>query len=662
MARGWRPSAPARRRTLPKPRREVHDAATAIAPETTDHTADPRPAPLRVGILADTVDHPGGIGRYVREVLAALRSARPTSSSSSPRPQRGVAARSTELAGAAARAPRSSRPATTRSGSRSGTGTAPGAAFAAAGADGRDRLQAPRPAHARCPTVLVVHDVLTITRARENSPRQARAAPRAVPALAHRRDPAGRGERGDPDAARRARRRAGPRSATSCPNGMSTNLTTVDRGRPAGTRRRSRLRARGRRPLAPQEPRRAHRAVARPARRARCSWWSDPTPAPTRHGAARRCSTLERAGRAVWIRGAGDPALRWCYEHARVVLFPTREEGFGLPLLEAMTFHAPVVASDELALREVAAGAPTVTHVDADDRDGWRRAIEAAAATDRTAEPPRAAARRDHLGRAHRAAARDRPRASRHGLTAAARPPAARPPVVSIGDDRPRHAGAPVPAPLARRPRRRRRRPRDRAASPATASWLLALAIGIPTACAVALRPQRGVILLRRDPPVRRDHQAVRARVRGPVEAGRDPRAAGAHVRLPRGRPRRRRAASCPSWIWAVAGLLVLGLRVGADRRPPDRARRAAHQLLQHPARARHLAVPVHPARPRPPRHRVRRRWRSSRRSSACGSRSSASRTSTVSATSTATRSGSRPASPCGRSRRSTCRSRSAST
>ena len=105
--------------------------------------------------------------------------------------------------------------------------------------------------------------------------------------------------------------------------------------------------------------------------------------------AARRCSTLERAGRAVWIRGADDPALRWCYEHARVVLFPTREEGFGLPLLEAMTFHAPVVASDELALREVGGGAPTVTHVDADDADGWRAAIEAQSRPTAPTEPPR---------------------------------------------------------------------------------------------------------------------------------------------------------------------------------------------------------------------------------------------------------------------------------
>jgi glycosyltransferase involved in cell wall biosynthesis len=98
---------------------------------------------------------------------------------------------------------------------------------------------------------------------------------------------------------------------------------------------------------------------------------------------------LERTGRAVWVRGADDPRLRWCYEHARVVLFPTREEGFGLPLLEAMTFHAPVVASDEPALREVAAGAPTVTHVDADDADGWRAAIGARVSVPRRAEPPR---------------------------------------------------------------------------------------------------------------------------------------------------------------------------------------------------------------------------------------------------------------------------------
>jgi hypothetical protein len=45
------------------------------------------------------------------------------------------------------------------------------------------------------------------------------------------------------------------------------------------------------------------------------------------------------------------------------------------------------VASDELALREVGGGAPTVTHVDADDADAWRTAIVAGTADRTLAEP-----------------------------------------------------------------------------------------------------------------------------------------------------------------------------------------------------------------------------------------------------------------------------------
>ena len=217
--------------------------------------SSPTPSTTRAGSAATSARcSPRAVGATDVELVVAAPAARRR-------------ARSTDLAGARLARTIVSRRATTRSASRSGTGTAPGRAFAAAGADGRDRLQAPRAPDARCPTVLVVHDVLTITRARENSPRQAPAAPGAVPAIAHRRDPPGRGERGDPDPARRARPRAGPRSATSCPNGMSTNLTTVDRGRARRDSTDRGVRARGRRPLAPQEPRRAHRAVARSAGR-----------------------------------------------------------------------------------------------------------------------------------------------------------------------------------------------------------------------------------------------------------------------------------------------------------------------------------------------------------------------------------------------------------
>ena len=69
-----------------------------------------------------------------------------------------------------------------------------------------------------------------------------------------------------------------------------------------------------------------------------------------------------------------------------MVLFPTFEEGFGLPLLEAMSFHAPVIASTDPALREVSNGASTVTHLDPTDATAWRAALAMAVATDQTAD------------------------------------------------------------------------------------------------------------------------------------------------------------------------------------------------------------------------------------------------------------------------------------
>ena len=99
-------------------------------------------------------------------------------------------------------------------------------------------------------------------------------------------------------------------------------------------------------------------------------------PGPAQRGDDRAARASSRPpGIAVWLRGADDAALRWCYEHATVVLFPTLEEGFGFPLLEALTFHAPVIASTDPALVEVAAGSELVVHLDATARDAWLREI-----------------------------------------------------------------------------------------------------------------------------------------------------------------------------------------------------------------------------------------------------------------------------------------------
>jgi glycosyltransferase involved in cell wall biosynthesis len=60
-----------------------------------------------------------------------------------------------------------------------------------------------------------------------------------------------------------------------------------------------------------------------------------------------------------WVE---KPQLAELYRGASVLLLPSRFEGFGVPVLEAMASGTPVVVSDDAALREVAgdAAAPTV--------------------------------------------------------------------------------------------------------------------------------------------------------------------------------------------------------------------------------------------------------------------------------------------------------------
>lgn len=71
--------------------------------------------------------------------------------------------------------------------------------------------------------------------------------------------------------------------------------------------------------------------------------------------------------------GVSDEELNALYAGARAVLVPSREEGFGLPVLEAFARGVPVVASDIPALREVSGGLATLVPVD--DVDAWRRAV-----------------------------------------------------------------------------------------------------------------------------------------------------------------------------------------------------------------------------------------------------------------------------------------------
>jgi glycosyltransferase involved in cell wall biosynthesis len=76
-----------------------------------------------------------------------------------------------------------------------------------------------------------------------------------------------------------------------------------------------------------------------------------------------------------------DHDLAVAYERAAVVLVPSRSEGFGLPVLEAMAHGTPVVSSDVPALVEVGGGATVTVPVGEADAlaDGVAQALRRAA-------------------------------------------------------------------------------------------------------------------------------------------------------------------------------------------------------------------------------------------------------------------------------------------
>ena len=91
----------------------------------------------------------------------------------------------------------------------------------------------------------------------------------------------------------------------------------------------------------------------------------------------RAIDSLIGQGSARRVVGASDASLRWMYEYATALLYPSREEGYGLPVVEAMTVGTQVIASTDPALVEVANGG--AVHLDPDDSQGWHDAILAAA-------------------------------------------------------------------------------------------------------------------------------------------------------------------------------------------------------------------------------------------------------------------------------------------
>ena len=63
------------------------------------------------------------------------------------------------------------------------------------------------------------------------------------------------------------------------------------------------------------------------------------------------------AGRVVFTGRVDDPSRSWLLHHAAALAYPSLDEGFGFPLLDAMQANVPVVASNAGSIPEVAGDA-----------------------------------------------------------------------------------------------------------------------------------------------------------------------------------------------------------------------------------------------------------------------------------------------------------------
>jgi glycosyltransferase involved in cell wall biosynthesis len=82
---------------------------------------------------------------------------------------------------------------------------------------------------------------------------------------------------------------------------------------------------------------------------------------------ARRIQRHPELGRRLlWLEAGTNSELDFAYRHATALLFPSRCEGFGLPLVEAMLYGLPVLASDIPVFREIGGDYPRFFDADAD--------------------------------------------------------------------------------------------------------------------------------------------------------------------------------------------------------------------------------------------------------------------------------------------------------
>ena len=103
-------------------------------------------------------------------------------------------------------------------------------------------------------------------------------------------------------------------------------------------------------------------------------FWSSRTGPP--RPAPEVLALIESLGIAGSVRRLGHidrGDLNWLYKHAVALTFPSRFEGFGLPVLEAMGHGCPVIAAATTALPEVVGESGVL--LSPDDSDAWAAAM-----------------------------------------------------------------------------------------------------------------------------------------------------------------------------------------------------------------------------------------------------------------------------------------------
>jgi glycosyltransferase involved in cell wall biosynthesis len=80
-----------------------------------------------------------------------------------------------------------------------------------------------------------------------------------------------------------------------------------------------------------------------------------------------------RGTNLLWYQRVDDHTLDALYRFATLAVVPSRYEGFGIPVVEALSRGVPVVSSDGGALPET--GGELAEYVDPDDLEGWVTAV-----------------------------------------------------------------------------------------------------------------------------------------------------------------------------------------------------------------------------------------------------------------------------------------------